>query len=208
LATLLVAGCSPGFLPLNRPALRMTNPRFIVAAKSSTPRFTVNTATVGLAFGIIGALIETSIDQARFHGHMGARDPAIFIRATLVAALAKRFSLEVLDVGPTAKVADDGDGQPDGPPKAPDLVLEITTNEWGLASAPTGGAGVAYEGTLRLRDMRTKKVLAEAVCSSRPVTGESVGELAANNGAGLRDVVRGVAEFCADDYRHRVLGLY
>jgi len=125
----------------------MTNPRSMTAPKSSTPRFTVNTATVGLAFGIIGALVESSIDQSRFHGHMGARDPAIFIRATLVAALAKRFSLEVLDVEPTAKVADDGDGQPDGPPKAPDLVLEITPNEWGLVSAPAGGAGVAYEGT-------------------------------------------------------------
>jgi formylglycine-generating enzyme required for sulfatase activity len=60
---------------------------------------------------------------------------------------------------------------------------------------------------MRLRDIRTKKVLAEAVCSSHPAKGDSVGELAADNGAGLRDVVGDVAEFCADDYRHRVLGL-
>jgi hypothetical protein len=109
----------------------MTNPRSLAAPKASTPRFTVNTASVGLAFGLIGALVESAVDQRRFHGHMGVREPAIFIRATLVAALAKRFSLEVLAVGPTAKVADDGDGQPDGPPKAPDLVLDITTNQWG-----------------------------------------------------------------------------
>ncbi len=211
-ATSLVVGCSPGFQPLNRPALRLTNPRSVAAPKFSTPRFIINMAGVGFAFGIIGAMVEQSIDNSKFPQRTGVRDPATSIRATLVAALAKRFALEPLDVDATAEAADAdanvGAGQPARAPRSPDLVLEIRTSEWGLVRALQGGVGVNYQGTLRLLDARTKKVLAEAVCSVRPAKGGPVEELAEDHAAGLRAQVEDVAEFCTDDYRHRVLGLY
>ncbi len=148
----------------------MTNPRTVAAPRAPTPSFTSNTASIGIMFGFIGMAVESSMDRSRLLGHSGPiRNPAGAIRASVVAALAKRFSLEVVD-----------------------------------ANAPS----VTYDGSLRLTDARTKKVLAEDICSSHPVTGQPVGELARDGAAGLKDELSGVVDYCAEEYRHRVLGLY
>jgi hypothetical protein len=205
LAALLVAGCSTGFQPLNRPALRMTNPRTVAAPRQPTPSFTSNTATVGAMFGLVGAALESSMDRSRLLAHSGPiRDPAGAIRASVVAALAKRFALAVVD--PNAPRSDD-DAPAAAPPAPPDLIVEIRTTAWGVVGA-SGGVGFTYDGILRLTDARTKRVLAEDTCTSHPVTGEPVSELASDGGAGLKDELKSVIDYCADEYRHRGLGLY
>jgi hypothetical protein len=64
---------------------------------------------------------------------------------------------------------------------------------------------------LRLIDARQRVVIAAASCTSIPVDTPdmpTVGELLANDGALLRGALKEMAEYCSDDYRKRVLGLY
>ena len=162
-----------------------------------TPRFQVYAPLAAslLLFGFVGAAVESSLDERRL-GVVGVHDPAEAIAEAVVDGLAKRFSLTVLD----ASDLDQG--------LTPHLMVRVQTIDWGVRNAATGGVGISYEGTMELTDTRTHEVLARAMCVRHPVEGQSVGALAANRAAMVRDELRGVAEYCADDYRHRILGLY
>ena len=174
---LLVVGCSSvGFQPLNRSALRLTNPRSV-----SAPRL--------VAAFVSG--VDSYPDEVA--------DPAISIRASVVAALAQRFALEVLD--PDAR-ADTTAGQADRRASQADLILEVRTIHWKVSSNPR--PRVWYDGTLRLTDARTNRVVAEGVCTSHPVTRSPRDNHAALDQGEMDDTV----DLCVDDYRHRVLGLY
>lgn len=155
-----------------------------------TPKFRVDTAGAIGAFGLLAAAIQDSIDQSKLKGKR-VPDPAEEITEALVNAVAKHFSMTVLD-------GDDIDrGQ------TSHLVLRIQTTHWGLQTAKQGGVGVVYEGTLTLVDNRSKAVLAEGMCSVYPYDGDSVEAVAQK----LGDEFRGVVEYCVDDYSHRILGL-
>jgi len=112
------------------------------------------------------------------------------IRVAVVEALAKRFSLDVVEKG------------------SPDLVLEIETTYWGVVY--TGGQYkrgtfvLYYDGSLRLTDKRTNKVLAEGNCVSHPVNGSE----SYPHGEAFSEVIASAVEYCTDDYRHRLLGLF
>ena len=193
---LFVVGCgSSGVRELNRTALRQAGARSIAATMGKTPRFQVWTPTAGALFGFVGAAIESAYDERSLRA-VGLHDPAETIAETLVDAMGKRFSLRVID----AADLDEG--------RAPNLMMRVRTLKWGVFNAVNGGATVMYDGTLQLIDTRTNEVLAQASCVSHPVEGQPVSALAANGSALLRDELREVTEYCMEDYRHRVLGLY
>src|SRR6185312_3320523 len=138
---------------------------------------------------------ESAYDERSLRA-VGLHDPAETIAEGLVDAMGKRFSLRVIDAGDL----DEG--------RAPNLMMRVRTLKWGVFNAVNGGATVMYDGTLQLIDTRTNEVLAQASCVSHPVEGQTVSALAANGSALLRDELREVTEYCMEDYRHRVLGLY
>jgi cytidylate kinase len=83
-----------------------------------------------------------------------------------------------------------------------DLILEVRTINWKVRANPR--LRVWYDGTLRLTDARTNRVLAEGVCASHPVTASPRENHAALGQGEMDDTI----DFCVEDYRHRVLGLY
>ncbi len=176
-------------MQLNRTALRRTNPRSIAGRTGPTPKFRVDTNSVGLAFGLVGAAIEHGMDEARLKP-IGVHDPSLDIVDQLEDDLAARFSLTVRD----------GDSPAD-------LVLRVETTRWGIQNAKLGGVGGLYESKLTLFDARTKTVLVAAECVSQPVEGQSVAELSKRGPAGIQEEIASVTTYCLDDYRHHVLGL-
>jgi len=179
-------------MQLNRTALRQSQPRSISGRFVKGPRFTISTATVGFAFGLIGGAIENSIDDAKLKGQR-VRDPAQAMADQLLEDLATRFSLTIVHAGEHA-------------PRA-DLVLRLATTQWALSKAKLGGVGVSYEGTLTLLDARTNAILVQGGCVLQPVDGTSVDALSQRGPTALQEEVDGVADACLDDYRHRLLGL-
>jgi hypothetical protein len=189
----VLSGCgSSGVRELNRAALRQSAPRSVAGVVGPAPRFLVSTHK---SVSFVAAAIQSSLDARRLR-LVGLHDPARAIAEALIDALAKRFSLDVLD----ANDQDQG--------LKPHLMLRIQTINWGLQVAPTGGAAISYEGTLELTDTRTHEVLARATCVSHPLEGQSVSALGADGSSLLRDELREATEYCIEDYRHRILGLY
>ena len=120
-------------------------------------------------------------------------DPAATIRTRLVRALVDRFGLEVV-----------GDG-------AADLMLEVETTDCAFGRGKIGLLGpdqvtFIYGATLRLKDTRTNRVLAQGSCDSRTVTGPTFEE--ARDPNARRGEVEDTIEYCTDDFRHRLLELY
>ncbi|HVT06968.1 MAG TPA: hypothetical protein VHM31_12990 [Polyangia bacterium] len=152
----------------------------------------IATAGVGYAFGLVGAAIENSIDDAKLvRRHL--RDPAQVIADQLLKQFADRLSLTVVHAAEHA------------PPS--DLVLRLATTRWSLTNAKLGGVGVSYEGTLTLLDTRTNAILVQGVCVQHPVDGTSIDVLSRRGPTGLQEEIDAVTDICLDDYRHRLLGL-
>jgi hypothetical protein len=112
-ACLLLGGCGgPQFQPLNRTALRATQPRSIVAANVPVRRFTVDAEASAIGLygpGMIVAGLAGMIRAGEAEGRLGRRspiaDPALAIRERLLEGLAKRFSLRVVNSGTEATTA-------------------------------------------------------------------------------------------------------
>jgi hypothetical protein len=176
-----LAGCVPSVVTLNWPALRATAPRTIAAPRMA--------ARHGLFSGVALPAELENVDL---------EDPAAAIRDIVTQALAKNFSLEVLDF-------DDA---------KPDLVLEIQTTGFTFAYASAYSLSVdpatvflTYGGSLKLKDARTNEVLAEGTCQSHPVSALDRNEreqVAETFLAQIRETI----EFCSGEYRRRVLGFH
>ncbi len=191
---------------LNRAALRASGPRSIAVAAATHVAFDVQTAPGAALFGVVGLGIAAGAadnEAVKLRGP-GVEDPAKRIRADILARLARRFGLAIT---PPADARGDN-----GAPVASDLTLAVDTSVWGtMATGLAGHYGVKYRGTLRLTDNRTHQVIAQGECTSIPADGEdmpALGELEANDGALLKARIRATAEYCIDDYRKRILGLY
>lgn len=246
----LAAACastppSPG--PLNRAALRASQPRSIVATNPPPAPFEGETSlgnALPLVLGPVGWALRA--DQANAEGdemkHKQVYDPAAVMRRELVQGLSKRFSLQIVEaeeikprvvpvsVPPPVPRDPEANGEQQvSPPPRPttdqpmtiaevarlhggvDLVLEIRTDQWGFAPVRLGHYGVTYRGTLRLIDTRTRTLVAEGNCVSLPVDSPdapSYDELLANNAMLLKADLTSLEQFCTDDYRTRILGLY
>jgi hypothetical protein len=95
--------------------------------------------------------------------------------------------------------------------KTTDLVLDIRTTSWSLMRNTSGRFGMRYASRLQLIDTRSQSILVSGECSSVPADsnpGPTDEELVANEGAGLADMLLGVADYCTEDFRTRLLGLY
>jgi hypothetical protein len=200
----LLLSCSHGYQTLNRSALRASSPRVVRVTTSPSPKFDAQTmkgafAVAGLIGVAVAAAVEDSDAKKVTRGIVD--DPAVFIREVVGVALARRFSLKIRDAAAGV----------DGYAAGADLLLDIRTLDWGISPTRLGHYGVKYEGTIRLIDLRTKETLAEGICSSHPLDhpdNPTFEQLRANISEPLRDAVQSVAEFCADDYRKRILGLF
>jgi hypothetical protein len=169
-------------------------------------------AAVSGLLGPLGALVgeELAKTDAKTMRARRLYDPADAITAVLMKGMAKRFTLQVVDTGGVlTKGLSAGELSREFP--GSDLVLDVRTTDWGFVPVRIGHYGVLYEGSLSLIDTRSKAVIAEGQCTGRPVdAGESPSydELMANDAAVLKDKFRGIEEYCADDYRTRILGLF
>lgn len=209
-------GSTPLPGPLNRAALRASHPRSVRGAVTPVPQFQGVTSSSGMlaAFGLAGLVMmqgaaDSEGDRAR---ETGVYDPAVAINVELTKALAKRFSLQITDpspkkIGRTIRPVEDlSDRNQDV-----DLLLEVRTNAWGFKPVRIGAYGVTYEGTLRLIDTRSKALIAEGQCTSLPVDSSeapSYEQMQAQEAALLKEMLRGLEQYCTDDYRKRILGLY
>jgi len=207
---LLMPACAgtppPG--QLNRAALKASQPRTIVLARHPPPDFLAWTASggaVGALFGPLGILVAAAASEARGNAlaqKKAIEDPAIEIGDQLTAALARRYSLTIIDTGALDYTLANAD-----------LVLHVRTWEGGCgATRLSGHYGIHYAGTLELFDARAHSVLAQGGCSlPLPEDSEDAptyDRMVANNGAVLKAMLHSVAETCADGYRRRLLGLY
>jgi hypothetical protein len=210
--------------PLNRAALRASHPRSIVALESATPRFEGTTSSSEvmlplLVFGIAGgiaavALSESDAKSRDLRGTKKVYDPAVPISDELIRRLSTRFSLEVRHprkahlVRPGAVVEVDDLAKQN---EDVDLVLNVRTTAWGFTPVRFAYYGVNYDGAVSLIDTRIKAVIAEGRCLSVPVDtpeAPSYEELVANDAGLLKTMFHSLEDFCTEEYRTRVLGLY
>jgi hypothetical protein len=209
----LVAGCAATPQTLNRSALRASNPRTLIAVRSPTPSFRAITSGDALLAALFTPpLIALAIAAGGVGGSVIARsdaleDPAVVISRRLAEALSRKYALRVL--GSVIQAASPGDRAVQY--RSADLVLEVRTSHWGFQPTAMGRYGATYDGTLTLIDMRTDTVLVEGVCSFHPVDTSDAptrDDLLAGKGTVLKQMIQSIAEFCSDDYRTRILGLY
>jgi len=202
------AASSEGLAPgaLNRAALRASRPRSIALAKMGYVAFDTQTSPPGAVFlGVVGVVMAAAMapgDEATTNGFR-MQDPAVAIRAAVLARLARRFGMTVISEA-------EAQGE-QGAPVATDLTLAIDTSTWGIMPTRIGHYGVKYRGTLRLTDNRSHQVIAEGECTSLPVDTPDTptfDEMQGNEGAVLRASLAATADYCIDDYRKRILGLY
>jgi hypothetical protein len=215
LASVLAAmSCaSPG--PLNRAALRASQPRTILATLPPIPAFRGRTSTIAGATAplallgmAVGSELEVSEGKKARAKHL--YDPADAISAALMKGMVRRFSLNVVDAGKQETLGTSA-GELSREYKDVDLVLDVRTSDWGFVPIRMGHYGILYEGTLRLIDTRNQSVIAEGSCTFHPADSEdspSYDELMAADAALLKARFRALTQFCADDYRTRILGLY
>jgi hypothetical protein len=205
---------SRGPMPLNRAALRVTKPRTIVATLRPVPPFKGHTSGNGLAgaFGLIGVVILESMaeSEGRSVRSRGVADPADTLVTALMPRMAKRFSLEILDSGKAQTRGISAKDLSREYGKA-DLVLDVRTHQWGFAPTSIGRYGMRYEGSLQLVDTRNQAVIAQGTCmyqSGEDPDAPTYDEMMANDAAVLRASLSAMVNYCLDDYRKRILGLY
>jgi hypothetical protein len=191
---------------LNRAALRASQPRSITLDKTHIAAFDGSTHSVVIpGGGLLGAAVGETLseDHSAMLGEYQLEDPVAAIRTAILARLVRRFGLSVVSEAEASGEV--------GAPVATDLSLAIDTESWGIIRTRASHYGVKYRGSLRLTDNRTHQVIAEGACASRPVDSDdtpTIDELRANEGALLKTLLAATAEYCIDDYRKRVLGLY
>jgi hypothetical protein len=145
----------------------------------------------GAMAGAGGAMIAADDDVAG--GAMN--DPAKFMRQELGSLLAEKFELEFVVAATPA-----------------DLQLEVSTVEWGIVATRMGHYGVNYQARLRLWDLRTKKLVAEALCDHGPPRDQpsnpTTDELSSEAGVHLiKGRLGAAADQCLQEFRNHTLGL-
>jgi hypothetical protein len=201
-------GCAPTetFIPLNRAALRVSQPQTLLVRKWPPPPFDGAAVKVALPLDyLISAAIAGTVSSVDGEG---MRDPAMLMRMDIGLAMKKRFSVEVIDQDVNM---DDRDARPNAGARPADLMLDIRTTDWGIVPTRIRHYTAKYEGTLTLTDLRTGKILARADCGGRPVDtadNPTFDELKEGGASRAKAMVKQAGEYCFLDYRKRVLGLY
>ncbi len=130
------ASCArPGPLPLNRAALRASQPRTILATLPPYPPFWKSyRKRTFLGFPLLGAAIGEAAaeEEGRKVQSLGVKDPADAIGAVLMGGLVKRFALQVPDVGKTQTRGTSAE-ELSGEYQHTDLVLDVRTTRWGVS---------------------------------------------------------------------------
>jgi hypothetical protein len=209
---LLAGDCGgPQFQPLNRTTLRASQPHSIVAAKTSLRELTLDPQARGR--GVIAAVLaQNRADEAAARLRRGRplTDPALTIRERLLAGMARRFSLQIVNSG-TSETSATSPRELAAHYPGVDLILDVHTSDWGIRAVGNGNYGPAYDGEVTLVDGRSGELLARGFCSSHPVSlsaGPSLDKLVADDAALLHDTIAAITDECVDDYRKRLLGLY
>jgi hypothetical protein len=203
-------------MPLDRPALRASQPRTLALVKTATPQFAAETSQgliIASFFNAVGSVVHAvasrSSGEALAHEKQ-IRDPAVDIGWALAQALKRKYALEFVKTSGRSSQSASADDLSDEFGTA-DLVLEIGTSDWGFRPTGLGRYGVTYDGTVRLVDTRRRAVVAEGVCSSHPLPSQGApdhDQLLKNHGAALKELVQSISEFCLRDYRMRIFGIY
>jgi hypothetical protein len=207
--SLLTAGCGHGndFVPLNGAALQASTPRTIRAPTIAPAKFDGQAIKGGLGLLLAGAAMGGVVGGA-VAGAGGAamaaddnvpgkaiNDPAKFMRLELGSLLVEKFGVDfVLATAPA------------------DLQLEIWTVEWGIVATRLGHYGVNYKAQLRLWDLRSKKVVAQALCDSGPPRDQpsnpALDELETQAALGIiKGRLGAAAQSCLQEFRIHTLQL-
>jgi hypothetical protein len=206
---LLSLGCGHrnDFVPLNSAALRASTPRTIRAPAVAPAKFDGKAIKDAWGYAVGGAAMGGVVGGAMVGGAVaamlagndvrgdGINDPAKFMRLELASLLAETFELDFVMATTPA-----------------DLQLEVSTVEWGIVTTRRGHYGINYQARLRLWDLRTKKVVAHALCDSGPPRDQpsnpSVDELSSEDALHrLKGRLGAAADHCLREFRNRTLGL-
>lgn len=215
IAVLLVgaAGCArPEYLPLNRAALRASQPRTILATRPPYPGFWKSyraRSSLWSELGVVGhGDPEAEAEGLRVRS-LGVGDPADMIAVVLLEGLLKRFALRVKHAGEPQTLGKSAE-ELSREYQHTDLVLDVRTTRWGVSPTTATRYALFYQGRLRLIDTRRRAVVADGTCDVRPdhqPDDPSYDALMWNNATILKERLWKVIERCADDYRTRILGL-
>jgi hypothetical protein len=207
------AGCArPEYLPLNRAALRASQPRTILATLRPYPPFwKTHREWAPVWFGLVGKAVSESAAEAEGSQlrTLGVRDPADAIAVVLLEGLVKRFTLRVKHASEPQPLEMSAKELSGVYPHA-DLVLDVRTTRWGVSPTSATRYAIHYQGRLRLIDTRRRAVVADGTCVVEPdhqPNDPSWDALMWNDAASLKERLWKVIERCADDYRTRVLGM-
>ena len=206
----LVCGCvSTKTVAVDDAVTREFQGKTITSTRRAIPDFAATTAGKA-SFGLIGATAMISAGN-RIVRENKVEDPADYMSSRLVAELAQKHGLTVLDN--TGKRVSD---------EAPEMiaklhadahyVLDVRTVNWGFSYFPTdwNSYAVSLGSKLRVIDASNGKVMAEAYCFRMPEKTDSApshDELLANQAQRLKEELRNLADYCMREFKANALKL-
>ncbi len=178
----------------------------MAVSTSDRPDFAAMTAGKA-SFGMIGSFAMISAGNKIIKKN-GIEDPASFIASELARDISEIYSLSV-----TLPIGAGNNNDIEYLVKAyseNNYILDVRTINWSFVYFPTdwNNYRVIYSAKLRLIDVATKKVIAEAFCARVPEKSSdspSRDQLLSNNAARLKEELREAADYCIKDVRKKLL---
>jgi len=206
----LTAGCvNVQQIPMSSASSEAINGKVVALSKWKRPDFLVVTPGAALTrwwylwppegYRTVGSEIVAQNN---------VEDPAARIGEALIAQARSKYGLKVIPE-PVPLDSEEILGLSKANPGV-DLLLDVRTVHWVLASFPTDWSKcrVIYTAKLRLIDLKHGRVLAEATCGSDPEetpASPSYDELLANGADRLKKELRDAADRCVSELRSKTL---
>lgn len=209
LALLILNGCAAKTIPLSAESATQLNGSTLAHTKREAAGFMATTAGKA-AFGVLGAVAMMNAGKKIIEEN-NIEDPANYISSSLANDLAKTFNLQVASEKDTAVSSTNVSDLAAEYPQA-DFILDVRTGSWSFIYFPTDWSHyrVLYSSRLQLIDVKSKRVVADSICSRVPEKTESsptYEELLAGNAQRLKNELKVAADYCIDQFRSQVFNL-
>jgi hypothetical protein len=204
----LVSGCvSTKNVPVNDAVTGDIHGKSITTAKREMPDFAAMTAGKAM-FAVVGAVAMISAGNDIIRDNQ-VEDPANHISAALIAGLAEKHDLSVVN-SDAILVANESPDKLAAQYASSDYLLDVRTINWSFAYFPTDWDSyrVMYSAKLRLINTGNGQIVAESFCARVPektAGAPSHNELLANQAQRLKDELRAAADYCVGEFKTKAL---
>ncbi len=205
-ASLMVGCVSTATVKLDQADSKNMQGKNFVIATSDRPDFAAMTAGKAM-FAMLGAIAMISAGNEIVREN-DIEDPAAYIGAELAKKIAQDREMDVANV--MAPSEDDSIEYLTAAHANYDYVLDVRTTNWSFGYFPTdwNSYRVIYGAKLRMIDVKSQEVVAEASCSRIPeqsAVSPSYDQLLNDGAARLKSELQTAAEYCVEELKTKLL---